>query len=95
MGRWTRSNSEICLLATSGDPLRLDMGVHQVILAPVGEHSAKPEEAHARIERLLAGPYLELFARSGRQGWTVWGNEVPPPQIVTITPLSTLDSVNA
>src|SRR5258706_79223 len=83
MGRWTRSNSEICLLATSGDPLRLDMGVHQVIMAPVGEHSAKPGEAYERIERLLAGPYLELFARAERPGWVVWGNEVKPPQIAT------------
>jgi len=87
MGRWTRSNSEICLLATSGDPLRLDMGVHQVILAPVGEHSAKPEEAHARIERLLAGPYLEMFARAERPGWVTWGNEIAPPQTASIMPL--------
>jgi hypothetical protein len=57
------------------------MGVHQVIMAPVMEHSVKPDEVHARIERLLAGPYLELFARAERPGWTTWGNEIPPPQI--------------
>jgi N6-adenosine-specific RNA methylase IME4 len=81
MGRWTRSNSEPCLLATNGDPLRLDMGVHQLIVSPVREHSRKPDEAHERIERLLAGAYLELFARAERPGWVTWGNEIAPPQM--------------
>jgi N6-adenosine-specific RNA methylase IME4 len=76
LGYWTRANSEPCLLATRGSPQRLAMDVHQVIMAPVGEHSAKPAEAHERIERLLAGPYLELFARAERPGWTTWGNEI-------------------
>jgi N6-adenosine-specific RNA methylase IME4 len=75
-GYWTRSNAEPCLLATRGNPMRLDMGVHQIIMAPVAEHSRKPDEAAARIERLLAGPYLELFGRRPREGWTVWGNEI-------------------
>ena len=39
-------------------------------------HSAKPEEVPARVEALVSGPYLELFARAPRPGWTVWGNEV-------------------
>lgn len=76
MGYWTRANSELCLLATRGSPMRLAMDVHQVIMAPVREHSRKPDEAVPRIERLLAGPYLELFAREQRQGWTTWGNEI-------------------
>lgn len=76
MGYWTRANAEVCLLATRGSPMRLDMGVHQVILEPVAEHSKKPEEARKRIERLLAGPYLELFSRRQADGWTVWGNEI-------------------
>ena len=42
----------------------------------VGEHSVKPAEVHERIERLLAGPYLELFARKDRPGWLTWGNEI-------------------
>jgi N6-adenosine-specific RNA methylase IME4 len=76
MGYWTRANSELCLLATRGSPQRRSMDVHQVIMAPVGEHSEKPGEAHKRIERLLAGPYIELFARKTRPGWSTWGNEV-------------------
>jgi N6-adenosine-specific RNA methylase IME4/ParB-like chromosome segregation protein Spo0J len=77
MGYWTRANTEPCLLATRGNPQRLAQDVHQIILAPVGRHSEKPEEARRRIERLLAGPYLELFARRSVDGWTTWGNEVP------------------
>lgn len=76
-GYWTRSNSEVCLLATRGSPQRLGLDVHQVIMSPVREHSTKPDETHARIERLVAGPYLELFARKPRPGWMTWGDEVP------------------
>jgi N6-adenosine-specific RNA methylase IME4 len=75
MGYWTRSNSEACLLATRGKPSRQDAGVRQGIIAPRREHSRKPDGIHERIERLVAGPYLELFARAERPGWTVWGNE--------------------
>jgi N6-adenosine-specific RNA methylase IME4 len=77
MGYWTRSNSEICLLATKGSPTRLATDVHQVVMTPVGEHSAKPEEVRRRIERLFHGPYLELYGRKAVPGWTVWGNEIP------------------
>jgi N6-adenosine-specific RNA methylase IME4 len=76
MGYWTRANTEFCLLATKGAPLRLAEDVHQVIVAPVMGHSVKPEEARSRIERLLAGPYLEIFARRPVPKWTVWGNEI-------------------
>lgn len=75
MGYWTRSSSEVCLLATRGKPKRLNADVRQGIIAPAREHSRKPDGIHSRIERLVAGPYLELFARAPRTGWTVWGNE--------------------
>jgi N6-adenosine-specific RNA methylase IME4 len=75
-GYWTRSNSEVCFLATKGSPLRLAKDVHQIVVAPVGEHSAKPEEVRRRIERLVAGPYLELYGRKPVKGWHVWGNEI-------------------
>ena len=75
-GYWTLANTEACFIATKGSPLRLANDVHQVVMAPVGEHSAKPEEVRCRIERLVAGPYLELFARRVVPGWTCWGNEI-------------------
>lgn len=74
-GYWTRSNSEVCLLATKGQPKRINANVKQAIISPRRQHSRKPDGIHERIERLVAGPYLELFARQERPGWTVWGNE--------------------
>ena len=76
MGYWTRANSEVCLLATRGSPKRLNADVHQVIAAPRMEHSRKPDEVLQRIERLVGGPYIELFARRARPGWDAWGNQV-------------------
>lgn len=75
MGFWTRANSEVCLLATKGKPKRLNADVRQGIIEPRREHSRKPDCVRDRIERLVDGPYLELFARTQRPGWTVWGNE--------------------
>jgi N6-adenosine-specific RNA methylase IME4 len=75
-GYWTRSNSEICLLATRGKPRRINADVHQVILAPLRQHSRKPDEIYSRIERLVSGPYLEMFARKQRPGWDAWGDQV-------------------
>ncbi len=76
MGYWTRANAEICLLATKGSPKRQAKDVHQVVMSPVGEHSRKPERVQENIERLLLGPYLELYGRRAAIGWTVCGNEI-------------------
>lgn len=75
MGYWSRKQTEICLLFTRGSPRRLSKGVRQLIVAPRREHSRKPDEQYERIEALVAGPYLEMFARTGRAGWQAWGNE--------------------
>lgn len=75
MGYWTRKQVEPCWLFTRGKPARLSKGVKQVILAPRREHSRKPNEQYDRIEALVDGPYLELFARQCRPGWHAWGNE--------------------
>lgn len=75
MGYWTRANTEPCLLAVRGKPKRLNADVRMGIIAPRREHSRKPDGVHERIERLVAGPYLELFARQSRPGWTTWGNQ--------------------
>lgn len=76
MGYWTRQNTESCLLATRGKPQRLAKKIPQVLLAPRGEHSAKPAEIHARIKLLVPGPYMEMFARKRAWGWDAWGNEI-------------------
>ena len=84
LGYWTRSNPETCLLATRGRPKRLARDVPQLIISPRREHSRKPAEVRDRIERLVAGPYVELFARERAPGWHAWGaeldlfTEIPP-----------------
>ena len=77
MGYWTRSNVEICLLATKGRPKRVHAGIHQVIVSHIEEHSKKPIEVQKRIIQLMGDvPRLELFARRKAEGFDVWGNEV-------------------
>jgi N6-adenosine-specific RNA methylase IME4 len=45
---------------------------------PRGRHSAKPEEFYRLVERVSPGPYLEMYARENRDGWTCVGDECPP-----------------
>lgn len=77
MGRWTRANAELCLIATKGNPKRISAAVHSVIDTPVREHSRKPDEVRQRIITLMGDlPRIELFAREKMEGWDVWGNEI-------------------
>jgi N6-adenosine-specific RNA methylase IME4 len=82
LGYWTRSNAEVCLLATRGKPKRLNADVRQIIIEPRREHSRKPDCVHDRIQRLVGGPYLELFARQTRKNWDCWGNETTKFELV-------------
>lgn len=75
LGYYSRKQVEPCYLFTRGRPKRLDRGIRQLIRAPKREHSRKPPEQYDRIERMFAGPYAELFARTQRPGWDAWGNE--------------------
>lgn len=92
MGYWTRANSEPCLLFTKGNPRRKSRGVEQIIVewtggfwdafetetvaTPIQRHSQKPNAIYGRIEALVDGPYLELFARQAWPEWDRFGNEV-------------------
>lgn len=75
MGFTTRKNVELCLLGRRGSPRRLAKNVRELIVAPVREHSRKPDEFYGRVERYAAGPYLDLFSRIERDGWTAVGDE--------------------
>lgn len=75
MGYWTRKQTEMCWLFTRGKPKRISKGVREIIDAVRREHSRKPDEQYERIEALVGGPYLELFARTTRPDWISWGNE--------------------
>lgn len=79
LGRWTRGNTEPCLIAVKGKPKRENNSVSQLIMEPIGKHSAKPPIVRDKIVELLAGEdkqKIELFARESVEGWDCWGNEV-------------------
>ncbi|MYE01165.1 MAG: DNA methyltransferase [Alphaproteobacteria bacterium] len=76
LGLTTRKNAEFCLLGRRGSARRNSRKVREIILAPVREHSRKPDEQYDRIEEYCDGPYLELFARQAWPGWDAWGDEV-------------------
>lgn len=76
LGFTTRKNCEFVLLGRRGNCKRRSRRVRELVLSPVREHSRKPDEVRERIEEYCEGPYLEMFARSSREGWTAVGDEV-------------------
>jgi len=79
MGHYTRGDTEHMILATRGKAKQLvkARNVRNWFVAPKSEHSEKPEASYLLVERLVPGPYLELFARRRRAGWTHHGDELP------------------
>jgi N6-adenosine-specific RNA methylase IME4 len=69
MGLTTRKNVELCHLFKIGNPKIDHRDVTDTIFAPRREHSRKPDEQYAKIERFCSGPRIELFARTRRRGW--------------------------
>jgi N6-adenosine-specific RNA methylase IME4 len=81
LGRWTRGNTEPCLLATKGKPHRVDESVFQIVKSPIRGHSRKPEIVREKIIQLMGDlPRIELFSRDNIEGWTMEGNQVPKTQ---------------
>jgi len=65
------------LLWAQGKTLaRQSKSVRNLIVSPIRRHSAKPEICQDRIEQLYPAPYLEIFARRPRLGWTCCGNDL-------------------
>lgn len=78
VGFYFRNVTELVLFGVRGKKARTrEAGRRQVNLMATRkrEHSRKPDEQYAIIEACSPGPYLELFARGARPGWTVWGNQ--------------------
>jgi len=76
VGRWIRGATEYVLMGIRGDVSPPEeMKNYMGILSPSLDHSRKPDSVH-QIAETLPGPYLELFARRTRPGWTVFGNEI-------------------
>lgn len=82
LGTYIRNASETCLFATRGHaPVKFHAQPNW-LFAPLQDHSHKPEEQYAIIERLSDEPYLELFARRRQPGWDVWGNEIDSDLVI-------------
>jgi N6-adenosine-specific RNA methylase IME4 len=78
VGFYFRNVTELILFGVRGKNARtLAPGRRQVNLLATRkrEHSRKPDEQYAVIEACSPGPYLELFARGTRAGWTTWGKQ--------------------
>lgn len=78
VGFYFRNVTELLLFGIRGKNARtLAPGRSQVNMIETRkrEHSRKPDETYDLIEACSPGPYLELFARGPRTGWTVWGNQ--------------------
>jgi N6-adenosine-specific RNA methylase IME4 len=94
LGRWTRGNTEPCLIAVKGKPKRISASVSQLIFSPVGKHSAKPPIVRKKIVELMGGiSRIELFARQTAEGWDCWGDQAPqdnePAEVETPAALQT------
>lgn len=79
MGNYTRSNSELCLIAKKGKGLkRIGKSVKQIICTHREKHSKKPKETRERIVELYGNEVskIELFARERDEGWYSLGNEL-------------------
>lgn len=69
------SNVEFALFCRRGSLAAKRRVNSQWFAWPRGEHSAKPEAFIDMVESVSPGPYLEMFARRNRLGWSTWGNE--------------------
>lgn len=83
MGHTLRAEHEVCLIATRGKPRVKNHSTRTTFVTDVtgfsakaGLHSEKPEKFYEIVEDLLVGPYVELFARRQRPGWTCLGDEL-------------------
>jgi N6-adenosine-specific RNA methylase IME4 len=77
VGFYFRNVTELVLFGVRGGLRTLDPGRTQtnIIRSRKREHSRKPDEIYDLIESCSPGPFLELFARHHRGGWTQWGDE--------------------
>ncbi len=86
VGFYFRNVTELVLFGVRGALRTREAGRRQVniICERKREHSRKPENLYPIIESCSPGPYLELFARHRRHGWTQWGDEVDEERQMTL-----------
>jgi site-specific DNA-methyltransferase (adenine-specific) len=77
VGWYTKSNAEVCLIATKGKAPKLSNSISSIIQTIREKHSKKPDIVREKIVKFCGDlPRIELFAREKTLGWDVWGNEV-------------------
>jgi len=89
LGQYYRGMTEHCLFGTRGIlPYKTIDGKRAQgvtgFIAPRQEHSRKPDEMRAMIERVSYEPRIELFAREMHTGWDAIGNEIDGQNITSI-----------
>lgn len=76
IGQYLRGKHELCLFGVRGRLPAAARNQPSAFEAERGRHSEKPARAYEIIGAVSPGPRLEMFARTTRPGWDVWGNEV-------------------
>jgi N6-adenosine-specific RNA methylase IME4 len=78
VGFYFRNVTEVVLFGVRGSMRTLPPGRRRTNLLATRkrEHSRKPDELYDIVESCSPGPYLELFARYPRVGWSSWGNQL-------------------
>lgn len=75
LGDWLRGQTEHCIMAVRGNPTITLTNQTTKLDGLVREHSRKPDEFYALVEALCPGSKVEMFCRTPREGWAVWGAE--------------------
>lgn len=86
VGYWFLGNAEFCIVSKRVGWPSIRTGRSSLIVEKKTKHSEKPENVHVLCEQRFPGPYLEVFGRKKREGWTVIGNDVDGMDI--------MDSIN-
>ena len=78
VGFYFRNVTEMVLFGVRGHIRTLPPGrsMPNILVSQKREHSRKPDELYEVIEKCSPGPFLELFARHNREGWSQWGDEI-------------------
>lgn len=76
VGYYLRTNTEHCILASRGKPMVPETkAMASWFVWKRSQHSAKPDAFLDLVEQVSPGPYIELFARRARFGWSYWGDQ--------------------
>lgn len=73
LGRWLRTKTEHCLLATKGTPTKQLTNQTTIFHGVRREHSVKPTEFYDLVDTYCFGSKVDWFARTERPGWATFG----------------------